>query len=536
VLQTGIDKQREQLQAPPNFTPTAASTGGIRVWIILALALAAALIYWPSVVVLGSAWTDFQNLGMTHGFLVTAAAIALLFDARREIAALPAHRSLTGAALLVAGGIVWMVCYRAAIQDLQVAIFPSLIGLAVATAYGWPVAWRMVIPLGLVYTANPAWSQVAEPLQLLTVHAVRALMWMTETPGTASGDTIIIPQGTFAIEGGCSGMHYLVVGIAVALLHGELRRATLRARVILLALMIVLALMANWVRVYVIVVAGYMTGMRSSLLREHYWFGWELFGVALVVFFWLSGRILRRQGETEPPTTPVVTPAARGSSIPVRGLTAAVLLLSFAPVMSSVLKASEREHAAPTAVCIRPSPAWSAAASDPASPWRPEFPGADWVAGGDYRGPDGQAIELFAVAYREQRQGAELVGSETTLLGDGGLREGPEQNISTPLGTFLEAELHDRGGKRSVMWWRYEIGGRNFTDPLASQLWYGLTATVGSPRSALVAFRSECGVSCADARDRMRSFMAYVAISNPPAGDGKDTGCVPPAATQPRLP
>ena len=119
---------------------------------------------------------------------------------------------------------------------------------------------------------------------------MRSILSLTGPQAVISGDLIQVPNGTFEIQGGCSGLHYLIVGLAVAALHGELRRDPWKVRLAQLALMAVLALVANWVRVYGVIEAGYLSDMHSSLLRNHYWFGWGLFGVALLAFFWITGR------------------------------------------------------------------------------------------------------------------------------------------------------------------------------------------------------------------------------------------------------
>ena len=56
-----------------------------------------------------------------------------------------------------------------------------------------------------------------------------------------------------------------------------------------LVVMAVLALLANWVRVYTVIEAGYLTDMKHHLVSVgHYWFGWCVFAVALTCFFWLA--------------------------------------------------------------------------------------------------------------------------------------------------------------------------------------------------------------------------------------------------------
>ena len=56
-----------------------------------------------------------------------------------------------------------------------------------------------------------------------------------------------------------------------------------------------LAVLANWIRVLVIVDAGYTTQMRHVLVsRGHYMFGWVLFTTIMVAFVWLLARPYRR--------------------------------------------------------------------------------------------------------------------------------------------------------------------------------------------------------------------------------------------------
>src|SRR5690606_25050605 len=91
--------------------------------------------------------------------------------------------------------------------------------------------------------------------------------------------------GTIEIESGCSGLHYFVVGLALAVLYGEANRLSWRGRLRVAALGAGLAMLANWARIYVIVVLGHGTKMQHYLVAvDHYWFGWGLFAgcVALV--------------------------------------------------------------------------------------------------------------------------------------------------------------------------------------------------------------------------------------------------------------
>ena len=50
-----------------------------------------------------------------------------------------------------------------------------------------------------------------------------------------------VPAGSLEIAGGCSGLHFFIVGVAIAALYGELNRDSLRTRVQLVALAALLA-------------------------------------------------------------------------------------------------------------------------------------------------------------------------------------------------------------------------------------------------------------------------------------------------------
>jgi EpsI family protein len=474
---------------------------------ILGLAAAAVGVYWPSTQVLFDAWTDLAGLSFTHGFLVAAAALALLFSNRQKIASSPAAPWPLACAFLLLGSLAWLICYRASIQDLHVAIFPGLIWLAIAAAFGWRVARLAILPVGLLYLAVPSWGQANGPLGSLTVLVTSALMRVTGLQATTVGNVIRIPSGSFVIEEGCSGMHFLIVGLAVAALHGELRREPVRTRIAQLGLMAVLALAANWLRVYLIILAGYLTGMRHYLVSvTHYWFGWEIFAVALAVFFWLAGNLSRRlvRSETNPPEVP--GPSA-GDATGTTGYLGVIVLLLAAPATSYAVKALRGLPSPPRIEFSEGHSGWVGPVSDRDTPWNPAFAGAGDQVRALYRDASDNPVEVFVAVYAEQIQGAELVGSSDSLTGDRRLHIIDTQSVRSAGGSFNEAQVSDRTGGRSLIWSRYEVGQWVFVTPLAEQLWYGVTALGGWPPSLFVAFRAECVPDCADARRRLGDLV-----------------------------
>jgi exosortase len=476
-----------------------------RMGLIFGLALVVALIYWPSVLVYGEQWGDFKNLTYTHGWLILAVCVALVLRSRREIAAATGGPWPLALLALTACIVSWLVCYRASIQDLHITIFPAIFWLAAAAAFGPAIGRLLLFPVAFFYFAVPSWSQLATPLQSLTVVAMRVLLGITGPQALIFGDRIQIASGTFVVEEGCSGLHFMIVGLAVAALHGELRRDPLRIRAGQLALIAALALLANWLRVYVIIQAGYLTHMHSYLLRNHYWFGWGVFAVALVVFFKLAARF---EPESAPESTPANLPGAPGAArADFAGLAIAVAVLVALPAASAEARRMHPAAAAAAPLSSDPRGAWTAALVDIHSSWQPLFHGADRQQRLAFVNTTGDSVEVFAVNYRGQSQDAKLVASSNSLAG-GELVVGPEATVATPAGEFRENEVAELAPPHYVylIWSRYRSAGRDFVQAFPSQLWYGIDATVSNPSAALLAFRTACRPDCGTARRILRDF------------------------------
>ena len=72
----------------------------------------------------------------------------------------------------------------------------------------------------------------------------------------------------------------------------------------------------------------------------------------------------------------------------------------------------------------------------------------------------------------------------------------------------MRAEVADRTAARSLIWWRYEVAGRNLVEPFIEQLWYGINAIIWNPPAGLIALRTACAADCDSARRTLRDFVA----------------------------
>lgn len=474
----------------------------LRVWLIAMLACVVALVYWPSSVFLYQRWADTAATTYTHGWLILLICVALTIRARRELAAAPTQPAPLAHLALVGAILAWLVCYRASIEGLEVPLLPVIFWLAATAAFGWAVGRLLLFPVAYLYFALPIWYPT--PLQDLTVLAMHGLLTITGPAALFNGDVIHIPNGTFRIEQGCSGLHFMIVGLAVAALYGEQQRDPWRVRAWQLALMAALAVLANWVRVYTVIEAGYLTDMQSYLVRvSHYGFGWAVFAATLVVFFWL---VTRFGPETVPASAPVVSSPEDSRPQLMHGASV-VALLVLLPALSAGAKMAHSAPPAAGAAGVDLPARWHALPVDFRSSWMPIFAGVDELRRQSFGNPAGDTVEVLSVTYRAQRQGAELVGETSSILGDE-LQPLAERVVKSASGAFRETEVADRTEARSLIWWRYEVAGRNLTEPFIEQLWYGVNAIIWNPPADLIALRTACASDCDSARRTLRDFVA----------------------------
>lgn len=481
----------------------------LRVYWIAALAVAVVLVYWPSTVFLYGKWVDGASLTYTHGWLILVVCIALVVRSRHELAAAPAQPSARAAVALAAAILAWLMTYRASVVGLEVPLQPLVFWLAVTAVFGWTVGRLMLFPVAYLYFAVNVWY--GNPLRHLTVLVMRGVLAVTGPPAVIEGDTIHLSNGTFLIQEGCSGLHYMIVGLAVGALYGEQRRDPWGVRVRQLALMAGLALLANWVRVYTVIEVGYLTDMQSYLVRvSHYGFGWCVFAVALFVFFWLAPFL----GPDAAPSPAVAAPPRPNGvgHAQLGGLAATAAVLLGLPLLNAALRMSRPvPPLVNPAALLSPQPPWQAVPLDIRSAWLPVFAGADELQRRAFARSEDDAVEVLGVAYRTQRQGAKLVGATSSVTGDG-LRAGAEQVVGSAAGSFREAEVTDRVGAHSLVWWRYQVAGRNLVGPFAQQLWYGINALVWRPPAGLLALRTPCRPDCGSARRTLQEFVAHSSL------------------------
>jgi EpsI family protein len=404
---------------------------------------------------------------------------------------------------VLAVGFAWLVAVRAGIEIVHQLLLLALLWLSVWAVFGLRIALQLWIPIAYLIFAIPAWDQVNFLLQEGTVKAVAMLLSISSIPAHIDGNFVHLAAGDFEVADGCSGIHFLIVSLALAALYGEIGRDPLKVRIRLMALAAGLALLTNWMRVYIIIVAGYLTDMQHFLIREgHYNFGWSVFAVMMVVFFLLARRFA-------PPAQQVPAPVAPLVAMPSRRLGIAIAIVCVAAGPSwEFLRPAEPAVLAPAHTLLGGAiPHWSRTQTSPLA-WNPVFTGADRIERAEYVSAKGSHVQVFVASYAVQRQDKELVSYGNALIGP---LDGSIVATARAASGGVARELIVQGvNERSVIRYYYDIGGHRTDRGIVAQLWYGLTAIRREPGSSVVALRTVCAADCDVARALLGEFAASV--------------------------
>jgi exosortase A len=151
--------------------------------------------------------------------------------------------------------------------------------------------YYIVFPAAFLIFIFPFWGVLIPLLQNVSTAAVTYLMKFTGVPTYVEGNLITIPAGVFEIAGGCSGLRYMIVSLAIGSLFVFLNIRDTKRAILFLLMTITGALLTNWIRITALILIGEYTNMESSLMEDHNTFGWYLYVPFMIFLFWWGNKL-----------------------------------------------------------------------------------------------------------------------------------------------------------------------------------------------------------------------------------------------------
>ncbi len=464
----------------------------------------------------------FDSLIYNHGFIVFAGTLFLLFKRKKALSQLRPQGSLFALVCLAGSVAALILAQTADIRFVQLFVTPFVI-----LFWGWAI-WGKAFaktaggPIMLLLFAVPFWDDFSPPLQHLTVFFNEILLNIADVPAEIKEFYITLEVGVFLVEGGCSGIRYLIVGLFLATFYGQLFYNSHLKTITLIVLAALLSMLANWIRVFGIIIAGHYTGMETSLVEDHETFGWIVFVIVALIPILLIAKKLERG---EPQETVKAEPEKNRTSKPTRtkyryAMVASALIFvpTVVPVALSGAIKETAESWQPELFTLNED--WSGPLRH-ADFWQPAFINPDIERSAVYVSEDLERIQAQLVGYRRQGQGKELVYYANSLFDPKEWHLLSETTTSMPenlvpgLSNANETVIRNKQNGITVLIWSwYELDDYRHHSGSMIKLAGALKQLSGDGRGALWAVAAQCDrqadVDCDPQRTALKQFLGDV--------------------------
>jgi len=362
-----------------------------------------------------------------------------------------------------------------------VAMVPAF----VVTIFGWRFAWAMAFPLAFLFFAVPTGEALMPPLMNFTADFTVGALQLSGIPVYREGTFFTIPSGNWSVVEGCSGIRYLMSSVIGGCLFAYLSYSSLIRRAVFIVASMIVPIVANGLRAYLIVMIAHLSDMRLALGIDHLIYGWVFFGIIMFLLFWLGS--FWREPAADVPSSKGQAASVR-MVLPLPGIVLACLLAVATagawPLYAGYLDKTSTLRTAPLAPQLDAHQGWSLEPK-PLTSWQPDYPGSDVTVFRTYQ-KTGKTVGVWIVYYSRQRKGAELVTSTNVMVKQkhpvwdnvGETRRVVQ--IGTDAFSPRATMLRSANQRLMILDW-YSIGDRRLTNPYMAKLVFVARKLLGKP-------------------------------------------------------
>ena len=483
-------------------------------WIALAF-LAPFLFYFPTAHSFVQVWNSSETFA--HGYIIVPISAWLIWRRRANFTALPPSPWWPALALVLLAGAGWMVARMGEVQVVMQYAFAAMFPAIALAMFGRRLAWSLAFPLLFLLFAVPFGEIFIQPLIEFTADFTVWAVQATGIPVLRNGTRFELPTGNWSVVEACSGVRYLISSVTIGCLYAYLTyRSTLR-RGVFIAMSVVVPILANGLRAYMIVMIGHTSNMELATGVDHLIYGWLFFGLVMFAMFWV-GSYWRQDTDAEAASLPHA--AASDIAAPGRIRNMALAIVAACALWPAFTAFNARATYNPTPAVLAAIPvSWAPAPAF--SPWKPSYHPADASFNGVYRQEGLSPVALTILYYRNQTRDKALISSINRLAADRDVYHEVDTNMRIePLGGqelgLIESTIQGPGGPFLVWRWM-SINGQTITNAYVGKLHQAKTRLMfGADDGAAVMVSAPYSDNNPEAaRKAMRAFLdAHLAAVN----------------------
>ncbi|WLI88908.1 exosortase A [Massilia sp. R2A-15] len=459
------------MNPPPSAVlPAQADTAGrTRFWLIALALLAPFALYFSTARSIVDIWNSSETFA--HGYAILPICLWLIWRRRDNFAAYPPTPYWPALWLLAAAGAAWLLARMGEVQVVQQYAMVAMLPLIALAVLGRRLAGSLAFPLLFVLFAVPFGEIFIAPLISFTADFTVRAVQLSGIPVLRNGTRFDLPSGSWSVVEACSGVRYLISSITIGCLYAYLTYRSTARRLLFVATAVVVPVIANGLRAYMIVMIGHLSSMQLATGVDHLVYGWLFFGLVMFLMFWI-GNYWREDQDTAPAQA---AQAGATAPAPARGGAAAITVAVVATIALWPAFALYNDRASynpkpvqldQVAIGWAPAPAFS--------DWTPFYMTPDTSFSRAYQPQAGAPVALKVLYYRNQTKNKALISSLNRVTGyedvwnevSSTLRS--ESAGAQPL-ALRESVVHGPAGSLLVWHWMW-IDGRTVTNNYVGKL------------------------------------------------------------------
>ena len=483
------------------------------------------IFYFQTVYSLYELWTGDDNWEYSHGPLAFLLAVYIFGRYWVSKPKIEYRADIFGMLLLFGAALLWLVAAIGNIQVLQQLALLALTGFLFWGMFGFSVFSNLFIPLMIMLTAIPVWDFLNIYLQHATVFGVSFFLGFTTIPFLKEGFHIVLPNGAFEVADVCSGLRMLTAIVPVALFYLYQYKIRWQVGLLFVLAAILAAVLANTIRILIVVIAGYLTEMKHYFVTtDHVMLGWVVFGIIVLGFIFLSNKVLlsnrmyprvramkknNEENSQMDTTSTVAVYQSKNRLIGILGL--GLLTVGIGPVVAGVLSYSDKQVSRQPIGLLSSYGDWKDTKLL-SNNLNPEYHGFTFDKHSQYKNASEKSVELNLVYYYSQSQGKEAIYYKNrpfdakkwkiTSVAQTEKQIGGVGNIEV-----LEYKIQSIRGNRKLVWQWYYSAGQRTNSNIKTKFFEIVGKFTGKPAVSVFILATDLDDEYTSAVDRLSNFL-----------------------------
>lgn len=321
--------------------------------------------------------------------------------------------------LLWAVGFIWIISDQVGVLVVQqLALVTIIIGIVWAIL-GHQIAKYLIFPLFFLFFSVPLGEELIPSMMEFTADFTVQMIRLSGIPVYREGLFFSLPSGDWSVVKACSGIRYLIASVTLGFLFAYITYTSNLRRIVFIIASIIVPIIANGVRAYIIVMLGHLSGMTLAVGVDHLIYGWLFFGIVMLLLFWLGSlwREDRPEGSKKQDVEAIAVASPPAPSLARNMTVFSALIISTLvwPVFAGYLE-NKSLPSADDPLLVSPEVLGNWHLADTSDlPWQPGYQGYEQAVTAHYSNHE-EDIFIYLLVYRNQRQGQELINSANQLI------------------------------------------------------------------------------------------------------------------------